>query len=78
MGPDHIDVADSYTILGEVYRKKSKLDLAKDCFQRALEIQENQSGPNHVDVAKPYNNLSIVYRERDELDLAKICLQRPL
>ena len=71
LGANHVDVAKSYSKLGNVYSDKGDLEKAKEYYEWALEIQKEQLGANHVDVARSYNNLGIVYRKTGDLEKAK-------
>jgi tetratricopeptide (TPR) repeat protein len=51
LGPNHVDVADSYNNLASVCNNTDDLEKAKHCYERALEIRKEQLGPNHGDVA---------------------------
>ncbi|CAB4025405.1 Nephrocystin-3, partial [Paramuricea clavata] len=70
--------ASTFNELGISYTKMGELDKAKDYYQRALEIQEEQLGSNHVDVAASYNNIGAVYSKKGNLDQAKDYYQRGL
>jgi tetratricopeptide (TPR) repeat protein len=61
-----------------VYYKKDDLEKAKDYYERALEIREEQLGPNHVDVAKSYNALGILCNDAGDLGKAKDYHERAL
>jgi tetratricopeptide (TPR) repeat protein len=62
--------------LGNVCGVKGDLQLASDCYQRALEIQLEQLGPNHIDVAASYHNLSIVFSGKGERERAEYYRRR--
>ena len=61
-----------------MYQRKGDLDLAKDYYQRAPEIQGKQLVPNHVDVASSYNNICNVYQRKGDLNQAKDYHQRAI
>ena len=50
LGPDHVDVAASYSYLGLVHYQLGDLTEAKDYHDRALAIMLKKLGPDHVDV----------------------------
>ena len=52
MGHEHVDVAKSYNNLGTLCHALGETDEAKDCYKRALEIQQKKLGHEHVDVVK--------------------------
>ena len=49
---DHPDIAQSLTLLAQLYRAKGAYVSAELLCQRALGIQEAILGPNHLDVAR--------------------------
>ena len=71
LGPDHVDVANSYISLGIVHKKLGDLSQAKDYHDRALAIRLKRLGPDHVDVANSYISLGIVHKKLGDLSQAK-------
>ena len=57
LGPEHPDVAASYTGLGNVYDRQGKHEEALGTQSKALEIRLKVLGPDHPDVAASYNSL---------------------
>ena len=51
LGPDHVDVADSFNSLGIVHKELGDLSQAKDYHDRALAIRLKKLGPDHFDIA---------------------------
>jgi len=62
--------------LGSVHHLQGKLDLAKDCYCQALEIQD-RLGDLHG-ASKTQNNLGLVYQLKGDLDLAADYFQKSL
>src|SRR5438034_10602981 len=48
LGPDHADVAESASILGELLQETGDYPAARIFFERALAIRERVLGPNHA------------------------------
>ena len=63
-----LDIATSYTNIGDVYESKGDFSLALECYQNALEIQEEALGPEHLSTATTYNNIGLVYKNKGEYD----------
>ena len=63
LGPEHVDVAESYNNLGAVHRGLGDLQQAKECQDHAYSIRLKNLGPEYVDVRAMQNNLLIVQRE---------------
>jgi tetratricopeptide (TPR) repeat protein len=51
LGPNHVDVAVSYTALGHICYNNGDLEKARDCYGRTVEIGKEKFDPNHVNVA---------------------------
>ncbi len=54
-----------------MYDDRGEFAKAKDCYEQALEIREEQLRPNHVSVAASFNNLGRVYHDTGEFAKAK-------
>ena len=65
LGPEHVDVAESYSNLGVVDRALSDLQQAKECQDHACSIRLKKLGPEDTDVVTVQNNSVIVQRERE-------------
>ena len=66
-GPDHPHVATAVNNLGSVLLAEGKLDGAKQCYERALHIDEANHGPDHPSVATSLNNLAALYRATGQI-----------
>jgi len=62
--------------LGSVLRDLGEMEKARECFERALKIDEKIFGPDHPRVAIRANNLGLVLRDLGEMEKAKSCVER--
>ena len=70
-GPEHVDVARTYTCLGSVHSNLGDLNQAKEYHDRALAISLKNLGPEHVDVANTYDSLGTVHSKLGDWNQAK-------
>lgn len=70
--PDHPDIAQSYTNLGNAYRVAGQLDLALECHTKSLEMEQtiHKDNPNHHNVAISIRNLACVHEDQGDYDQA--------
>ena len=68
MGPQHPDVASSFSNLASVLSRQGDLKQAKEYHERALAIRQKTLGPQHPDVASSYNNLANIHRDPCDLN----------
>jgi tetratricopeptide (TPR) repeat protein len=61
LGPDHLDVGQSLTNLGDIYRCRGRYGEAEPLLIRGLAIREKALGPNHPAVGISLNDLALVY-----------------
>ena len=73
LGPEHVDVAESYNNLGSVHHRLGDLQQAKECHDCALTIRLKKLEPEHLDVATSYKDLSYVHDRLGDLQQAKEC-----
>jgi tetratricopeptide (TPR) repeat protein len=59
--PNHLNFADTYNNIGEVYRKMGDYLKALSYYETALEIQKQSLPPNHPSLASSCNNIGSVY-----------------
>jgi tetratricopeptide (TPR) repeat protein len=64
-GPDHPDVATSFSNLAELYRAQGQYAQAEPLYQRSLAIWEKALGPDHPDVAQSLQNYAALLRKLD-------------
>ena len=64
--------------LGMVLKSIGDLTGAKECYERAIVIDEAINGPNHPEVATAVNNLGGVLQNLGDLRGAKECYERAL
>ena len=50
LGPEHVDVADTYHSMGILHRDLGDLQKAKEYYEGVRSIKRNKLGPDHVDV----------------------------
>ena len=61
-----LDIADSYNMMGLIYKKKWLYKEALEYHKKALEIRKKYLGDEHLDTADSYNNIGSIYRyEKD-------------
>lgn len=60
-GENHVDVANSYNLMGLAYYLQKDYGRAIEYYIMTLSIRESVLGENHPDVAKSYENISEVY-----------------
>ena len=78
LGPEHVDVATTYSYLASTHQGLGDFEQAKEYQQRALTIQLQKPGAENVHVAASYNNLALIYRVLGDLEQAKEYGQRAL
>ncbi|CAH3179154.1 unnamed protein product, partial [Porites evermanni] len=78
LGPEHVNVAGSYSNLALIYQKLGDFEQAKEYQQRALDIKLDKLGPEHVSVAGSYGNLASVYKKLGDFEQAREYQQRAL
>ena len=78
LGPEHVDVATTYSYLASTHQGLGNFEQAKEYQQRALTIQLQKPGAENVHVAASYNNLALIYRVLGDLEQAKEYGQRAL
>ena len=61
LGPENVEVANSYHKLGMVHHKTGRFEKAKEYLELALSIDVKRLGPEHVEVAIIYSNLGLVH-----------------
>jgi tetratricopeptide (TPR) repeat protein/predicted Ser/Thr protein kinase len=66
LGPDHPQLAESETALGEAARRAGVLDVALAHHERALALREATLGPDHPDTAGSLNNIALVHTIRND------------
>jgi tetratricopeptide (TPR) repeat protein len=75
---DRLDVAESLSRLGTLYRKQGRYRRAEPLIKRALAIRETQLGPEHPDTAQSLNNLALLYQLIGRYDAAEPLYVRAL
>ncbi|CAH3019891.1 unnamed protein product, partial [Porites evermanni] len=78
LGPQHVDVATSYSNLALIYQDLGDFEQAKEYQQHAIDIQLDKLGPEHVNVVRSYNNLALIYRDLGDFEQAKEYQERAL
>lgn len=77
-GSEHLEVAASLNVLGEVYRAQGRLDDAERVHRRALTLRERHLGPGDPNVATTLNNLAMLHNARAVYAEAEALLKRAL
>ncbi|KAL9967481.1 hypothetical protein ACROYT_G025708 [Oculina patagonica] len=70
-GPEHIDVATTYTHLGSVHQALGDFEQAKEYYNHALNISLKALGPEHVHVVATYSKLGSVHQALGDFEQAK-------
>ncbi|KAL9967483.1 hypothetical protein ACROYT_G025710 [Oculina patagonica] len=70
-GPEHVEVASTYTYLGSVHKALGDFEQAKEYHHLALNIYLKALGPEHVDVATTYSKLGSVHQALGDFEQAK-------
>ncbi len=78
LGPDHADVADSASRLGDLLRKQARYDAAEPLLKRALAIRERRFGAGSRTVAESLTNLAVLYENAGRFDEARPLHERAL
>ncbi|RMH15278.1 MAG: hypothetical protein D6696_21155 [Acidobacteria bacterium] len=78
LGEDHLEVAESLSVLAEVEREEGHLEEAERLHRQALEIRRSHFGGMHPLVARSQAELGRVLLDRGEIDRAEALLERTL
>ena len=70
-GPEHVDIAATYSNLGSVYQALGDFEQAKEYQHHALNIYLKKLEPEHVDIATTYSKLGSVYQALGDFEQAK-------
>lgn len=70
LGENHPSVGESYSFIGEVYRKKYNYEKASVYLTKAMTIQENTLPDDSFDLAATYDTIGNTYTTIEEYDLA--------
>ena len=69
--PDHLDVATTYGVLGDILDKLGDLERAKEYQDLAHAIKPTKLGTDHTDFATTYSPLCVVHQKSGNLEQAK-------
>src|ERR1035437_2605917 len=72
LGEESIKNANVLNLLGRLYWRDGKYDLALEHNFKALQIRKDILGEKHPDVAASYNAIGTVYDDKGEYDLALV------
>jgi tetratricopeptide (TPR) repeat protein len=76
--PDHPRVATVASNLGNALQDLGEVAAARDCYERALAIDEQALGPEHPELAIDLNNLGLAQWDLGEYATARVRLERAL
>jgi CHAT domain-containing protein/Tfp pilus assembly protein PilF len=76
LGPEHPDVAQSLSLLANIYRKLGDFAMAGQLHLHALEIREKVFGPEHPLVAVSLQSLALSYHLEGDYEKASPLYQR--
>lgn len=71
LGTKHLETADVYEKLAEMYKKQGKYKEAEELYKKALSVCEEVLGEKHPDTATSYNNLAVLYEKQGKYKEAK-------
>jgi len=77
-GNNHVDVAQSYNIIGVVYGSMGDYDRTVEYFLKSLSIRLGLFGEEHPLVAGSYNNIGVLYQVKGDYDQALEYQQKSL
>ncbi|HRH34252.1 MAG TPA: tetratricopeptide repeat protein, partial [Catalimonadaceae bacterium] len=77
-GLNHENYGYALSLLGENYRRLSKLDSAEYWLKAGLKILERQWGKEHKETALRLNNLGLLYLSKSDLKRADSCIRSAL
>ena len=69
-GKNHVDVAESYNIIGVVYGNMGDYDRTVEYLLKSLSVRLALFGEEHPKVAGSYNNIGMLYQVRGDYDRA--------
>ena len=78
LGKNHPLTGDCQNRLGELYYYDHKNDLARNCFDNALNIYSLHGDPDSLAMAKVYSNIGGVKMNLSEYDSARVYVQKAL
>ena len=73
-GVSAMDVSRLYSIMGRLYRKAGKQDVAESFFLRTIAIREKLIDANEtykLDLASVYQNIGVIYNDMEQYDKAE-------
>lgn len=68
LGPNHVDVAQTYHSMGILHRVLGDYQQAKEYYEQTLSIRLSKLGSNHVDVASIYHSMAILHHALDDYE----------
>lgn len=71
LGTEHLEIAEVYKELAEVYGKQGKYKEAKELCEKSLRIYERVLGEEHSYTVQVYNSLAVMYEHQGEYGKAK-------
>ena len=78
LGPEHLDVAASFSDLAVLHHTQGRHKVAEQLYQQALDIWEKAPGPTHSSSLTTLNNLASLYRDQDRYKQAESLFQKTL
>lgn len=78
LGPEHPDVAMSFSNLAALFHHQGRYDEAEPLFKRALAIHDRAPEPDHLNVALVLNNLAAFYDSQGRHEEAEPPFERAL
>jgi tetratricopeptide (TPR) repeat protein len=76
LGPEHPNVAEACSDLGELYRSKGDYTQAEPLHQRALGVWEKAPGIEPRKVGTGLNRIGLLYYDKGDYDKAELFYQR--
>ena len=73
-----LDIAGSWTLLGDVGFRQKKYDASRNAYQRAITLKESLLGSSALPLVKDWNGLAAIAFDENKLDVAGFYLAKSL
>ncbi|PKV48179.1 CHAT domain-containing protein [Aquimarina sp. MAR_2010_214] len=78
LSKDHLDMANSYIDMGNIFFMRQDYNKALAYYQKSLIIRKKQLGMHHVEISDSCFNIGLVYDRKEEYDIALLYLNKSL
>ena len=76
--PESCELANVYSLLGNVYSNVQEYSISESFYRKALEIYIKVKGVNDITTASCYHNIGLIFKNRKEFDNASEQLNKAL